>query len=50
MFSDLVPIVDFLFDNLMNLFDMVWSAGWIGVIVICLPLARRVIDILKKLF
>lgn len=50
MFSDLYPIVDWLFSELAKLVAFVWSCGWIGVAVICLPLIARVIHIFKKLF
>jgi len=49
MFNDLLPVVEWLFSEISRLFSFVWSCGWIGVIVICLPLARKVVDIFRKI-
>lgn len=50
MFNDLVPIVNWVFDEAAALARFVWSSGWAGVCVIAIPLARKVVNIFKSLF
>ena len=50
MFSDLELVVQWLFSEVRKFASFVWSLGWPGVIVICLPLAKRVVGIFKKIF
>ena len=39
-----------LFDNVSTLARFVWSSGWVGVCVIAIPLARKVVNIFKQIF
>lgn len=50
MFADLMVIVDFLFGQAAAIFDMQWNAGWLGVILICVPLALWVVDIFNNIY
>ena len=50
MFSSLSPIINWLFDNVSTLARFVWSSGWVGVCVIAIPLARKVVNIFKQIF
>ena len=51
MFSPLLPVVNWIFSDLLKLVRFVWDyGGWLGVGVICLPLDSRVIHIFKKIF
>ena len=50
MFEEVAPVVTWIFSETSKLVSFVWGTGWIGVILICLPLAKRVVDIFKKLF
>lgn len=50
MFNDLVPIVNWVFDEATALARFVWSSGWVGVCIIAIPLARKVVNIFKSLF
>lgn len=50
MFSSLSPIINWLFDNVNTLARFVWSSGWVGVCVIAIPLARKVVNIFKQIF
>lgn len=50
MFSSLSPIINWLFDNVSTLARFVWSSGWVGVCVIAIPLARKVVYIFKQIF
>lgn len=50
MFSDVKLVVDWLFNQLSTLANLVWTEGkWVGLCVIGLPLIRRVINIFRKL-
>ena len=50
MFSDLTPILDWLFENVTSLARIVWASGWVGVCVIGITLARKVVNIFKSIF
>lgn len=51
MFSDLAPVVTYIFTETLNLARLVWTSGrWLGVGLICIPLVARVIHIFKKIF
>lgn len=50
MFSDLYPIVDWMFSQFVISSRELWGLGWIGIAVICLPLLGKVVGIFKKLF
>lgn len=51
MFDDVLPIVNWLFSEVKSLATFVWSGGkWVGALVICLPIIRRLINIFSKLF
>ena len=50
MFDSLTPIVQWIFSEASKLAAIVWASGWVGVCVISIPLARRIVDIFKKLF
>lgn len=50
MFSDVQPVVTWLFSEVSALAVFVWNHGrWVGVCVIGLPLIVKVINIFKKL-
>lgn len=50
MFDDLIPVVNWIFEEATSLARIVWSSGWIGVCVIAIPLARKVVNIFKSIF
>lgn len=50
MFDDLMPVVTWIFEETRKLADFVWKSGWVGVAVICIPLARKVVNIFKSIF
>lgn len=50
MFDEPIIVVHWLFDEVTTLARFVWSSGWVGKCVICIPLAREVVYIFKKIF
>lgn len=50
MFDSVAPIVGWIFDETRKLAVFVYSCGWVGALVICLPIIRRMINIFKSLF
>lgn len=50
MFSSIEPVVSWIFSEVSDLSAIVWASGWVGVCIIGLPLARKVIDIFRKIF
>lgn len=50
MFSDVSLVLNWLFEEVSDLANFIWSNGkWVGICVIGLPLIRRVINIFRKL-
>lgn len=50
MFDELIPVVNWIFSEATKLARIVWASGWVGVCIIALPLARKVVNIFKSLF
>lgn len=50
MFDALLPIVNWIFDEVTKLAAFIWASGWVGICVIAIPLARKVVNIFKSLF
>lgn len=43
-------VVDWLFTEVLNFANILWSQfAWIGVLLITLPLLRRIVDIFRRL-
>lgn len=50
MFSDVKMVVDWIFEELSVFAYFLWNnCAWVGVLVIALPLIRRVIDIFRRI-
>lgn len=49
-FDGLTLIIEWLFSELLLLFDFVWNHSyWVGICIIGLPLLKKVVDIFHKL-
>ena len=49
-FSEVKVVVDWIFSELGKFVDWLWtSAAWCGMLLIALPLLRKIIDIFKRL-
>lgn len=50
MFSDVNTVVDWAFSQLSIFVNFLWNdCAWVGVLVISLPLIRRVINIFRRI-